>query len=201
MKTMRLITSSDLTYRPTFTQAFAANRRFESRLALPGSNDAFGTGQVRGSAAQRCRGGLSQWQETRAKTMLFDETACGVSIARVAIECALSRSHFSRAFKHTTGLSPRSWLQQLRINRAKELLAESRLSITRLALECGFSDQSHFIRTFTTVMGISPGKWRARQLSQPLTTEHQSCVCLPLEQPSRQYLKFKLNSALRGAPM
>lgn len=115
--------------------------------------------------AKLVRGCLKPWQLSRAKTMMIDQMNCGISITELANECALSRSHFSRVFKKTTGLSPRDWLQQARILYAKELLTLGQLSITNIALECGFSDQSHFIRAFTTITGQSPGKWRAAQLN------------------------------------
>jgi len=52
---------------------------------------------------------LSPWQERRAKDLMSSQMDKGLSIARIAAECSLSRSHFSRAFKKNTGLSPRDW--------------------------------------------------------------------------------------------
>lgn len=84
----------------------------------------------------------------------------GLSIARIASECSLSRSHFSRAFKKNTGLSPRDWFLQMRLDRARGLLGESALTISQISLDCGFADQSHFTRVFSRVVGVTPFNWR-----------------------------------------
>ena len=76
--------------------------------------------------------------------------------ADLAQACALSRSHFSRAFKCTTGLSPQEWIRQQRIQRAKELITGSSLSLTQISLECGFCDQAHFCHMFTRSEGVNP---------------------------------------------
>lgn len=103
---------------------------------------------------------LSPWQERLAKRTMVENMAVGMPIAQVASQCALSRSHFSRAFKKTTGLSPRDWWLQARIERAQALLAGSSASIAQVSLECGFADQSHFTRVFTRATGRTPFNWR-----------------------------------------
>lgn len=103
---------------------------------------------------------LSPWQERRAKELMISHMDRGLSIARVATECALSRSHFSRAFKKNTGLSPRDWFLQLRLDKARTLLTETAISISRISLDCGFADQSHFTRVFTRAVGHTPFNWR-----------------------------------------
>lgn len=103
---------------------------------------------------------LSPWQERRAKELMSSQMDKGLSIARIARECSLSRSHFSRAFKKNTGLSPRDWFLQMRLDKAKGLLADSLLSISQISLDCGFADQSHFTRVFTRVVGMTPFNWR-----------------------------------------
>jgi transcriptional regulator GlxA family with amidase domain len=103
---------------------------------------------------------LSPWQERRAKELMASQMDKGLSIARIASECSLSRSHFSRAFKKNTGLSPRDWFLQMRLDRARGLLSESALTISQISLDCGFADQSHFTRVFTRVVGITPFNWR-----------------------------------------
>ncbi|MFL6534365.1 MAG: helix-turn-helix transcriptional regulator, partial [Pseudomonas sp.] len=57
-------------------------------------------------ARRTTTGGLSPWREKRVKAMILDGLSDTLEIARLAEACALSRSHFSRAFKRTTGQSP-----------------------------------------------------------------------------------------------
>jgi transcriptional regulator GlxA family with amidase domain len=110
---------------------------------------------------------LSPWQERRAKELMTSQMDKGLSIAQVANECSLSRSHFSRAFKKNTGLSPRDWYLQLRLDKAKGLLGDSALTISQISLDCGFADQSHFTRVFTREVGITPFNWRRSMAGAP----------------------------------
>lgn len=73
----------------------------------------------------------------------------------------MSRSHFSRAFKRSTGLSPQEWIHQQRIAQAKQLIAHSDKSLTQIGAECGFCDQAHFCRTFLKTEGTNPSTWRS----------------------------------------
>ena len=105
---------------------------------------------------------LAPWQERRAKELMMNSITRPLTISEVAQGCALSRSHFSRAFKKNTGYSPQDWLLHARIERSKALL-EMGMPITQVSLECGFADQSHFTRTFTRKTGQSPMAWRRAQ--------------------------------------
>jgi AraC family transcriptional regulator len=109
---------------------------------------------------------LSPWQERMAKEIMTHQMSKRLSVARIASECSLSRSHFSRAFKKSTGVSPRDWFLHIRLDRAKALLIEGQLSIAEISLECGFADQSHFTRVFTRVAGATPSLWRRSQVSE-----------------------------------
>ncbi len=104
--------------------------------------------------------GLAAWQERRAKDFLMEHLAGDVSLADLASECALSRSHFSKAFKQTTGQSPHAWLVSQRVDSARRLLSKPGLSIAEIAAACGFADQSHMTRVFVAHVGVSPARWR-----------------------------------------
>lgn len=105
-------------------------------------------------------GKLARWQERRAKELLAANLAGNITLAELAKECALSIRHFTRAFRGTTGMSPHAWLLNLRIEKAKQLLAHSRCTLAEIGLDCGFADQSHFSRVFQRSVGVSPGAWR-----------------------------------------
>jgi AraC family transcriptional regulator len=111
------------------------------------------------------RGGLAPWQERRAKEMIAANLEGGVPVKELARECGLSTAHFSRAFRRSVGVAPHNWLIEQRIVLSREKLRDERLSLTDVALECGFSDHAHFTRCFTRTVGVSPGAWR-RALKQ-----------------------------------
>jgi AraC family transcriptional regulator len=106
------------------------------------------------------RGGLAPWQERRAREFLLSNIKRGVELKDVAGECGLSVGHFSHAFRRTLGVAPHKWLIEQRVVLSKEKLRDGRLSLTDVAAECGFSDQSHLTRVFRQTVGVTPGAWR-----------------------------------------
>jgi AraC-like DNA-binding protein len=88
--------------------------------------------------------------------------ASNPSLAELARACGLSRGHFTRAFKITTGLSPHQWLLRHRIEKARDMLVRTELPLAQIALRCGFADQSHLTRVFGMAVGDSPAAWRRR---------------------------------------
>ncbi len=110
------------------------------------------------------RGGLTQRHERLAKEMLAADLDATPSIAEVARACSLSSDHFARAFKASTRCTPRDWLQQRRIDRAKHLLRTTDVPLSEISIACGFADQSHLSRTFVRHVGIAPGTWRRQMV-------------------------------------
>jgi AraC-like DNA-binding protein len=106
------------------------------------------------------QGGLAPWQEKRSKDMLAGDLTGATPLHEIAAVCGLSVSHFSRAFRRTTGFSPHAWLLHMRIEAAKAMLRRREAPLSAIALACGFADQSHFTRVFTRRVGLSPGAWR-----------------------------------------
>lgn len=107
---------------------------------------------------------LLAWQEQVAKAMLLNDMEGQTQVEAVAKACGMSHRHFSRAFKATIGLPPQRWRLMHRIEKAKSLMLESEFSLTSIAYECGFAEQSHFNHTFYKLAGESPGAWRRRRL-------------------------------------
>jgi AraC family transcriptional regulator len=110
--------------------------------------------------------GLSLPQAQRAKEYLASNLSGDVLIADVAKACGLSRGHFTRAFRETTGMTPHKWLQLRRIQQAKALLLESSISAAEIAVISGFADQSHLTRVFTRLVGSPPAGWRREHKGQ-----------------------------------
>jgi transcriptional regulator GlxA family with amidase domain len=109
-------------------------------------------------------GGLSPQRERLAKQLILERLGESLEVTELARACALSRSHFSRAFKCSTGQSPQDWIRTQRIARAKLLIQHTDLSLTQISLECGFCDQAHFCHIFTRSEGINPFAWRCRMV-------------------------------------
>jgi AraC-like DNA-binding protein len=85
----------------------------------------------------------------------------------VARHVGLSSSHFAHLLSTYTGKSFRKILTELRVEKAAQLLRHSQLSLTEIAFECGFSDQSHFSRVFSKATSHSPGDYRKQGIQLP----------------------------------
>jgi AraC family transcriptional regulator len=123
------------------------------------------------------RGGLAPWQERRAREFLLANIKRGVALKEVARECGLSVGHFSHAFRRTLGVAPHQWLTEQRVVLSKDKLRDHGLSLSDVAMECGFSDQSHLTRVFRQTVGVTPGAWRRG--SQAIASEHRNYKDLP----------------------
>jgi len=108
----------------------------------------------------QARGGLSRRQTRLAVDFLESHLTEEVTLQALAEMVGLSPWHFARAFKRTTGLPPHRWLTARRIERAKTLLADHALSITDVALACGFGGSSQFTRGFKHATGMTPSAFR-----------------------------------------
>jgi AraC family transcriptional regulator len=115
-----------------------------------------------GGAANQpmARGGLAPWQMRRITEYMEAHLGDAIQLSDFAQLAGMSRSHFSRAFRTTTGMPPHRWQLHARIRRAQELLLDTTLPLAEIALRTGFADQSHFTRTFQRHVGTSPGAWR-----------------------------------------
>ena len=78
-------------------------------------------------------------------------------------DCAgLSLSHFSFQFRASTNQSPHQYMLRLRVERSKELLTDSRLSVLDVGLEVGFRNQQHFATVFRNSVGVPPSVYRTQ---------------------------------------
>jgi AraC-like DNA-binding protein len=73
----------------------------------------------------------------------------------------VTTSHLVRSFTRSLGLPPKSYHAQIRLARARRLLAQGRPA-TWVAYECGFADQSHLTRRFKEFYGLTPGGFQAQ---------------------------------------
>ena len=105
-------------------------------------------------------GGLAIWRAKRALAYIEANLGSKITIGEVADFLALSKSHFSRAFKQSFGCSPMTYVSTKRVERAKHMMRSTLERLSDIALACGFADQSHLNRCFRRIVGISPGVWR-----------------------------------------
>ncbi|HJQ33023.1 MAG TPA: helix-turn-helix domain-containing protein [Pyrinomonadaceae bacterium] len=85
------------------------------------------------------------------------------SLDRLAARAGLSKFHFQRLFKAATGVSPSRYHINLRMNEARRLLRETRMSVVDAALEVGYANPSHFARLFRRETGLSPSDYRRQR--------------------------------------
>jgi AraC family transcriptional regulator len=106
------------------------------------------------------RGGLSPAALRRVQ--LFVEANLGrtIHLHDLAGRAALSPYHFARAFKTSAGMTPRTYVEQRRVEQAKKLLTESSQPLAQVAMEVGFGSQSRLTSTFKRRTGFTPGEYR-----------------------------------------
>jgi AraC family transcriptional regulator len=85
-----------------------------------------------------------------------------ISLSYLAQIAQMSKYHFSRSFKQSTGIAPHQYVLRRRVERAKQLLQKSRTSILEVALECGFAHPGHLSRHFKRMVGMTPKKFRQK---------------------------------------
>lgn len=112
------------------------------------------------AATRTSKGGLTEWQEERAKAYMCERFGEPVTVDDVARYCGMSAPHFARAFRVSTGVPPYRWLVQQRIDHAKLLLEFTTDALVDISVDCGFAEQSHFTHAFRREVGVAPGLWR-----------------------------------------
>lgn len=95
-----------------------------------------------------------------AKKYILEHLNEKLTVKNIANVIHMSPSHFSRVFKHQTGFSPYDFVLVSRLNRAKDYLQKTDMSISQIAYETGFNSESNFIYFFTKNTGFSPSKFR-----------------------------------------
>lgn len=108
----------------------------------------------------RKRSKLAAWQLRAATDYIREHCLRSIRLEELAELTNLSQSHFSHAFKASTGVPPHQWQMQARIDRVKELMMRPDMALTDIAIAAGFSDQAHFSRVFRKMVGVSPSVWQ-----------------------------------------
>ncbi len=82
------------------------------------------------------------------------------TVAEMADFCNISENYLRRLFHENTGMPPKNYLDNLRMNRAAELLTETSRCIPDIAEQLGYMDPYHFIRRFSQIMAMPPARYR-----------------------------------------
>ena len=116
------------------------------------------------SSPSTVHGGLAGWQLRRITEHIQDRLTEDVSLNDLANLAGLSPRHLCTAFRESTGLPPHRWQIERRIERAKAMLTDPAVTITDVALACGFGTPSHFATMFRRATGWTPSAWRRERL-------------------------------------
>lgn len=94
-----------------------------------------------------------------------------VTLKKVSDMFFIDMCYLSRLFKRTCGFSFKEYLILKRLSKAKDLLVEEDMSITKVCTYSGFGNVNHFIRIFKKIEGISPFQYRKKRKKDHLTLE------------------------------
>ena len=82
-------------------------------------------------------------------------------MARIARAADRHEIHVAREFRRFYGTSVGAYQRRLRVEKAAQMLAAAKLSISEIALDCGFASHSHLCREFKSRYGVTPSRYRA----------------------------------------
>lgn len=110
--------------------------------------------------------GISRVGESRINDVclkLYADPVSPPSTAELAEMCCLSESRFTHLFREVTGKSLTEYITDLRMKRAREMLAATDFPVREIAEQCGYEDANYFSRCFRRTVGCSPSEFRRRE--------------------------------------
>jgi transcriptional regulator GlxA family with amidase domain len=117
-------------------------------------------GQSQFSAALSLQSADDRFADLHA--WLAGHLAEDLSLRRLATQAGMSERSFLRRYREATGLTPGRAVERLRVEAARQLLAETRLSAKRIAARCGFGAEETMRRSFARLQGVNPLEYRQR---------------------------------------
>jgi AraC family transcriptional regulator len=117
---------------------------------------------------------LAGWQMVYVRAFIEKNLHRNIHTRDLSVVAQRSQAHFSRSFKQAFGEPPHAYVVKRRLARACHLMVTSQDSLTKIALNVGFSDQAHLCRHFRRAFGQSPSRWR-REHAGPRVSASVSC--------------------------
>lgn len=112
-------------------------------------------------AIRNYSGGLSKTKLKQIANYIEEHLEQDLSLMELSSVAQMSRHHFARLFKQSMGVSPHQYVIRQRVERAKHLLLREELSVSEVAYQVGFANQSHLSRHFKRLIGVTPKQIRA----------------------------------------
>jgi AraC family transcriptional regulator len=106
------------------------------------------------------RGGLSPAALQRVQVFVEANVDRSIHIRDLASRAGLSVHHFARAFRTSVGATPRAFIEQRRIDRARALIDNTEEPLAEIAAATGFATQSHLTTAFRRATGFTPAAYR-----------------------------------------
>lgn len=115
------------------------------------------------NAAERLRSGQESYHQSRVRAAIqwyAERMAGNPSFAEIARAAGVSTAHLRRLFHEVLQASPNQIMDQLRFQRAMQLMSDPAVKLEEVGDQCGFSSASAFSRAFKIKFGCSPQAWR-----------------------------------------
>ncbi len=133
--------------------------------ALPGAGAA---------ASDRRPAPLTDARLSAVLELICAEFAAPLSLDRLAAEARVSKYHFGRLFRQSTGMTPHAYLVRVRLDTAREMLVGTDLSVGQIARRCGYRGASQFAAAFAARFSMPPGSYRRlSRTGSPMTGQNE----------------------------
>jgi AraC family transcriptional regulator len=109
---------------------------------------------------------LLAWQARKVLDHIDGHITGRVLVAELCAVVGRSEAHFSRTFRGTFGYSPHAFVVRRRVELAAKYMLQTDMSLSDIALACGFADQAHLCKQFRVVTGETPAAWRRAKRAQ-----------------------------------
>jgi transcriptional regulator GlxA family with amidase domain len=109
---------------------------------------------------------LLAWQARKVLDYIDTHISSRVLLADLCALVWRSEAHFSRSFRGTFACSPHAFVIRRRVELAANYMLQTDMSLSDIALGCGFVDQAHLCKHFRVVVGETPAAWRRAKRAQ-----------------------------------